>query len=80
MKLEDINYLIEKTNRSNVIRLNLLSKEHTFLRSNELYLLSGNFKGYDTSLNQLISLPSEISDLKNFSVFNNSNYPDEMVR
>lgn len=67
MKLEDINYLIGKNNKSNVIRLNLLFRELIFLRSNELYSLLGNFKWFDISLSQLFfSLPSYISGLKFF--------------
>lgn len=78
MELEDINYLIGNTNRNNVAQLNLLSREPTFLLSYELDLLK-NLKGFDTSLNQLVSLPSDLSDLKSFTLLNNSNYSDEMV-
>jgi hypothetical protein len=79
MELEDINYLIGNTNRNNVTQLNLLSREPTFLLSYELDLLK-NLKGFDTSLNQLVSLPSDLSDLKSFTLLNNnSNYSDEMM-
>lgn len=78
MELEDINYLIGNTNRNNVTQLNLLSREPTFLLSYELDL-SKNLKGFDTSLNQLVSLPSDLSDLKSFTLLNNSNYSDKMV-
>lgn len=78
MELEDINYLIGNTNRNNVTQLNLLSREPTFLLSYELDLLK-NLKGFDTSLNQLVSLPSDLSDLKSFTLLNNSNYSDKMV-
>lgn len=78
MELESINYLIGNTNRNNVTQLNLLSREPTFLLSYELDLLK-NLKGFDTSLNQLVSLPSDLSDLKSFTLLNNSNYSDKMV-
>ncbi len=78
MELEDINQLIGNTNRSNVTQLNILSRRPTFLLSYKLYALE-NLKGFDTSLKQLTSLPPEISDLKNFTILNNSNYSSEMV-
>lgn len=78
MELESINYLIGNTNRNNVTQLNLLSREPTFLLSYELDL-SKNLKGFDASLNQLVSLPSDLSDLKSFTLLNNSNYSDKMV-
>lgn len=79
MKLEDINYLIGKNNKSNVIRLNLLFRELIFLQSNELYSLLGNFKGFGTSLSQLFSLPSYIPGLRIFSTLNNNSYSNKMV-
>jgi hypothetical protein len=73
MELENINNLIGNANNSYVTPLNFSFKGINFLPPFELYRLE-NLKGFDTSLNQLAPLPLEISYLKNFTIFNNSNY------
>ena len=78
MELEDINYLIRSANRSNVTTLNFSFKELTFLPPYELYGLE-SLKEFDISLNQLTSLPPEISELKSLTILN-SNYSGQRVK